>query len=213
MAWSPLTNATAVSNPGVAATTGAIDTTGATLIILAVTHAAAGGTAVITDSQSNSWTALTAQDDGSGGRLQFFYKINPSTSATHTFTAGAQAAFGFAMIVASFKGTTTFTSENGANSGSFTGNITTTSDGQLVVGAGCATVGNGAFLSTVTAALGGNVAKITVSGGNHLSLGMCYAYAFASGSVVGMTFTDAGLDAVIAAFTATGSSGGSYGFA
>lgn len=65
-----------------------ISTTGATLLV------AVNGTNAAscpTDSQSNTWTAITnASGGGFGGTSQICYVNNPSTSGSHTFTcAGA----------------------------------------------------------------------------------------------------------------------------
>ena len=62
----------------------AINTTGATLIVIAVAQYTITDTPNITDSASNTWTKLTAYGNNSG--LLLAYTTTPVTSATHTFT-------------------------------------------------------------------------------------------------------------------------------
>lgn len=68
-------------------TTGAYDTTGATLLAVAVSYN--GTTApTITDSKSNSWTAGTKQSQSTTFSVQWFYCLDPtSVGSSHTFTA------------------------------------------------------------------------------------------------------------------------------
>lgn len=85
MAYSILTNKVAQSTDSVNVTSSAIDTTGASLLIL---YSARQGIGVptITDSAGNSWQALTTF--GAARHVsQFFFCEKPITSATHTFTS------------------------------------------------------------------------------------------------------------------------------
>jgi hypothetical protein len=65
-------------------TTPAIDTTGATLIIIAAADDVAPS--VPTDSAGNTWTPLTLWDQGTTMLVRLFYCVNPTTSTSHTFT-------------------------------------------------------------------------------------------------------------------------------
>ena len=67
------------------ATTAAMDTTGASIIILGVVYQAT--LTGPSDSQSNTWTPLTLYDNGSQA-LRIFYSVSPTTDAAHTFTIG-----------------------------------------------------------------------------------------------------------------------------
>lgn len=69
----------------VTATTGAIDTTGATILVAGVSWFGGGGVGVVTDSKGNVWTPLTAQASGNFN-FQFFYAANPTVGSGHTFT-------------------------------------------------------------------------------------------------------------------------------
>lgn len=67
-------------------TTGNNDTTGIAgsgIIMVSVTRS---GAATLSDSQSNTWTLVTSETSISGVTNELFVCINPSTSATHTFT-------------------------------------------------------------------------------------------------------------------------------
>lgn len=94
-----LSAATLISQAfGYTATTPAINTTGATLIVIHSARSAANPQTP-TDSAGNTWTPLSVVI---GGTLynQFFYRVNPTTSATHTFTPGASSV----ICVAAFSG-------------------------------------------------------------------------------------------------------------
>lgn len=73
---------------GAAVTTSGIDTTGATLITLAVTWYSGATAPTITDSKGNTWTALTAQIGGGGDSVgvRWYYVVNPIVGSGHTFT-------------------------------------------------------------------------------------------------------------------------------
>lgn len=81
-------------------TSAAIDTTGATLIVIALINVFAPD--AVADSQVNTWVPLTGIFPGSSRVLQAFYCIAPSTSAAHTFSGGNAAA---AIAVAAFSNT------------------------------------------------------------------------------------------------------------
>lgn len=63
--------------------TPSIDTTGAALIIVAVCRANNSGT--VSDSEGNTWTLLDMRTQGTFS-TEWYYTINPTTSATHTFS-------------------------------------------------------------------------------------------------------------------------------
>lgn len=64
-------------------TTPAINTTGATLIILSTTYSSS---ATVSDSKGNTWTGLTTKTTGGGATAQLFYCLSPTTDSAHTFT-------------------------------------------------------------------------------------------------------------------------------
>jgi len=142
-------------------TSSAIDTTGANLLICLLSNMV--GT-TITDSKSNTWTALTLYS-GTGPDIKFLYAKNATTGTGHTFTTPNwdQA------VVAAFSGADTsapFDQENGQNQGAgitTPGSITPTANGALVVAgiasinfAGTATVDSSMSIIDQAASVGGN---------------------------------------------------------
>ena len=67
------------------ATSGSIDTTGATILIANV-WGGFGGSGVLTDSKSNTWTALTLRSQGGSIEQKLYYAVNPTVGSGHTFT-------------------------------------------------------------------------------------------------------------------------------
>ena len=114
---------TGVNNPGLIShtlaqstngnnvTTGAINTTNASvLFVLAAVDSTSSE--VITDSASNTWTART--DFGAGtNHVRLFYCINPTTSASHTFTCTI-ASGKPSIAVAAFSNVSSYDTEVGA---------------------------------------------------------------------------------------------------
>lgn len=80
-----LTHTGAGSTDGYTVTTSGIDTTGASLLIVAATSSYAQK---ISDSNGNTWTATNRiGGDGQGGNIQIFYCANPTVGTGHTFTS------------------------------------------------------------------------------------------------------------------------------
>lgn len=122
------------------ATTGAIDTTGANLIVIGVAGFTFGQpTGTPTDSESNTWLPLSSYENGGVINAQIFYAYNPTTSASHTFTASGF--FGtYSVAVQAWNGSASspFDQENG--NGGFAGgstlapgSVTPSTNDQLVV--------------------------------------------------------------------------------
>lgn len=84
---------TSSSNTGSATTSGAIDTTGATLIILQG-NSAGSDPVTPSDSAGNTWTQGVLFN-GTGHRISIWYCASPTTSATHTFTTHGTAPANF----------------------------------------------------------------------------------------------------------------------
>lgn len=121
MAISIVVTATAGSATGTNVTTGAVDTTGATgLVLIASTYAGGGAVDSISDSKGNTWTALTPQAT-SFPRVTIYYSIPTSVGSGHTFTNTVTAGFP-SLAVYALAGThaTTFydSVQSGANSNS-----------------------------------------------------------------------------------------------
>lgn len=144
------------SATGASVTTAAIDTTGATLlVVLACGYAHDPG--AVSDNKSNTWQALT-EHDGTHARLKLFYCYNPTVGTGHTFTLGSSS---YPTIFATaWSGTLTtsavFDSESGAgatdNTHSTPGSLTPGVSGEL-------------FITGVTAAWSDSLAFAASPGG------------------------------------------------
>lgn len=129
---------TKVGGDGVA--TPAINTTGATLIVVVTGRYAGGGVITsVTDSKGNTYVALTDYVIGGGDGVQVYYCKNPIVGAGHTVTVNAPSTFP-SISVAAFNLTDTTANadqENGATNVSSatlaTGSVTPSTDNQLIV--------------------------------------------------------------------------------
>ncbi len=116
------------------ALTSAIDTTGATLLVVAITRfqGDAPNPENLSDSKGNTWHRLTSIR-GSTSAVCLFYAESPTVGSGHTFTF-TDASFG-SLTVAAFSGallTSPFDQENGA-AATQPGSITPGEDNELVV--------------------------------------------------------------------------------
>ncbi len=96
------------------ATTSAIDTTGATLLVAAACRSNTGGT--MSDSKGNTWTALTTfQSGASAPFITPYYCVNPTVGSGHTFSYTTSTLFP-ALAVIAFSGAGAFDSgQTGSN--------------------------------------------------------------------------------------------------
>lgn len=122
-------------------TTGALDTTGADLIVIAISGLNTSATP--TDSETNTWQALTHQDNYGN---QLWYCLNPTTDAAHTFTFSETASYPV-ISVACYSGVDSYDQESGANTATTgttyqPGSITPSKNNALFVTSGC-TYGGG----------------------------------------------------------------------
>lgn len=141
MDWSHIASvAVGSSNGGNSATTAAINTTAANLL-LAVLNTYRGATpASFSDSKGNTWVQLTFEDGVDlAGIVSIYYCVNPtSVGSGHTFTASGTGSF-CALAVTAYSGSHTapFNQENGNSNAGLTtiqpGSITTTEDNELVI--------------------------------------------------------------------------------
>lgn len=119
------------------ATTGAINTTGASLIVVGLSRQASTAD-VVSDSAGNTWTKLTESlATGAVGSV-LYYALAPITSATHTFTVGSTNVG--VISVAAFSGIQTiagFDQQNGnsntTGSTLATGSVTPLQNGELLI--------------------------------------------------------------------------------
>jgi hypothetical protein len=214
-AGAPVTLLTHVLNDGNGSglATPPIDTSGATLLVLAECTFSSGTPKLPGDSAGNTWQALNAYGSPSaGGEVRVFYSYGPKTSASHVFT-DPDSDYN-AMAVLAFSGTLTgpnvFDSATGTyeTSGATVqpGNLTPTQLGELVVSFACsgdthatsATIDSG---FTLVQFLSGNA-----NGSNSEDLGAAYEVATSLASVnPTWTFSgDTNINSAMATFKAAG---------
>lgn len=135
-------------------TTGAIDTSGADILIAYIAEIESATDATLTDSKTNTWAQLTERKDAGVSLLgRMFYAKNATVGSGHTFTVtssnGAPA-----ICVAAFSGshlTAPLDQQNGvvdvdAGLSNITGSITPSEDNCLVI-TGLGFTGNSATIT------------------------------------------------------------------
>lgn len=91
---------------GTAGPTAAIDTTGATLLVVATAYSTSfSGITGVSDSKSNTWTALTEYKNGTTSTSRLFYCSNPTVGTGHTFSTVGGFSNTPAIAVQAWKGT------------------------------------------------------------------------------------------------------------
>ena len=127
------------SPTGGTVTTDAIDTSGANLLVIAITdYSSASST--LSDSKTNTWSALTAQT-GNYVRTQMYYVVNPTVGSGHTFTATSVGTSYPSVFVVAFTGAASspLDTQNGNGSTSAvslaTGSITPAQNDELIMSA------------------------------------------------------------------------------
>jgi hypothetical protein len=151
-------------------TTSAINTTGATLFVIAISDFDGVGYTV-SDSQSNTWDTTPSTYTVTGGffQLEFQFAIVTATNASHTFSATCSGCYPSVCVIA-FSGTHATTvwdgKENGSEGAASTrqpGSITPTQDNAVVVSAlalpyediGTITISGGGFSAVEGQVVGG----------------------------------------------------------
>lgn len=162
--------ASVTATPGASGgSTAAIDTTGATLLVISCACYDPGGSPPVTDNKGNTWFPLTKRALGVTA-VQQFYAKNPTVGSGHVFTFGPYSnAYIFVSVLAYSGADTTapFDVENGATTAAAapltTGSITPSVNGALIVsawsgmlGATGPTVGTGLTLRHWANPAGGN---------------------------------------------------------
>ncbi len=118
-------------------TTDAMNTTSANLIVIALGQYEGAALAAITDSAAgNTWTPLTTYVDHSGVNVEvtLFYCINPTTSATHTFTQTRTSGFASLCAAAFSCPNATITVDQTSGSGGASSSLTTLAPGSITPG-------------------------------------------------------------------------------
>ncbi len=158
------------------ATTDAVDTSGANLIVL-VTTAGAGATLTVSDSKSNTWQHLTNTNDGGfSTKCQIHYCVSPTVGSGHTFSVAGTGSYANIVFQAwSGSHASPFDLEaggatNGATASAGSG-ITPSQDNELVI-FGC----SGASTSTFDSINGGFTITNShpLAGSQHYGAAMAY---------------------------------------
>lgn len=208
MAWTKLTEVSAGSSDGSTVTTGAIDTTGATFLIAVVSGF--GTAPTLSDSKSNSWTALTERGLGSAAE-KLFYVVSGTVGSGHTFTANNNFP-SVAVIAFSGSHASPFDAETGAGGSSSTlqpGSITPAEDNELLVtglswnNANAASINGGFSIAT----------QVAIAGGQHLAVAIAYLIQTTAAAANPTWTVTSGNDLAtgMAAFKAAAAGGGSGG--
>lgn len=130
-----LVSSSSFTGPG-GATSPAINTTGASLLFVSLSwYPGFDPAPVVTDSKSNTWTALTLRN-GIQAAHRFYYVISPTVGASHTVAVSGTNIY-CSGTFAAFGGVATFYVENGATATSgtslATGSVTPAVNGSLIV--------------------------------------------------------------------------------
>lgn len=140
---------------GASPTTTAIDTTGADLLIIAAAHASWGSVGTVSDSKSNTWTALTTRNSDAGS-IRLLYCQNPTVGSGHTFTTTGT----FSSIGAvGFSGSTSSPFDTGRESGAAVNAGTSVQPGSITPSV------DGALIISVTSFANEGVTSLTINSG------------------------------------------------
>ena len=132
MAITLIASVSAAPGAGGGATT-AIDTTGATLIVVSIADYSLASAGTVTDSKGNTYTPLSSRQQGAA-RHRFWYCLAPTVGTGHTFTRSVAASYP-AIVVFAFAGVASYESQSGAtgNQPLVSGSLTPSANGALVV--------------------------------------------------------------------------------
>lgn len=155
-------------------TTSAIDTSGASLLVVMIGVNISTGS--ISDSKSNTWSALTyAQNAGGVNSGKIYYVQNPTVGSGHTFTFGGTAPSGEVLAFSGAKTSGVFdadhaTSDISSSSVQDSAGVTPSEDNELVIAG--VTLGG----SAVSSINGGFATPVAVAfqGGDHYGSGISY---------------------------------------
>ena len=155
------------SAPGTTVTTSSVDTTGANLLVVAVSYYGSANDPTLSDSKGNTWTGLTAREsNGTSPAVRLYWCKPTSVGSGHTFTA-AQAGSFPVVSMSAFSGAATspYDQESGTavatGSTSYQPGSITPSENNCVLVTGVATAGtshsvNSSFNATATDNLASN---------------------------------------------------------
>jgi hypothetical protein len=135
MSFALVTNTSVVGHRDI--TSPAIDTTGTNLIVVSDSRYQEEY-ALLSDSKSNTWTALTLRASGSV-KCRLYYCLNPTVGSGHTFSADSDYHVISVLAFSGAHATSSFENENGAGAASGTslqtGSLTPAENNELLVAA------------------------------------------------------------------------------
>jgi hypothetical protein len=120
-----LVHAAAAAAGSIGVSTTAVDTTGATLFVVGMQNISTDDTGLLIDSASNTWVLKPSLVCASSRFVQMAYCINPTTSATHTFSISGANSF-YPVIVVGAWSNTPAASFDAVTAGNFVSTPTTT---------------------------------------------------------------------------------------
>jgi hypothetical protein len=220
MAFSLVANTSASSSNRNGFTSGAIDTSGADFIVIALADLDFFTVGSLTDSKGNTWNALTRLEASSGDPgLRLYYAVAPTVGSGHTFTWTGNFTDA-AMAVAAFSGanvSSPFDQQNGtAPTASPTspqpGSITPSEDNELIIAALCWGVAESGSVSVNSSMTIAN--QVDAASPNHNGVALAYLVQ-TSLAAINPTWTSAIAQpktAVIASFKVSGGGGGGGAF-
>lgn len=202
-------------------TTGAIDTTGADLLIAYVSERESVGDTVLSDSKGNTWAALTEQKDVATASLRgvMYYCKSPTVGAGHTFTVTDSSGGGVASVaVAAFSGshlTAPLDQQNGkvdidAGLANTTNGVTPSENNELTI-SGLAFSPNSATIAVNTGEAGWTITNQVDCTVNHKGVALAYKIqgALAATDPTWSYSTNEYAATTIASFKISGGGGGS----
>jgi hypothetical protein len=145
-----------------AATSAGINTTGATLLVIAQSGQ---DDIAPTDSRSNTWTACTNEVAGGfGNDTRTYFAVNPTVGSGHTFTPGGTLA---SIVASAWSGANTSSPKDQESTGTDAlnpqpGSVTPTEDNEVIIvnfggiHSGACTIDGGFTIAQQGAVLGGN---------------------------------------------------------
>jgi len=162
-----LASISAYSSTGHDITTGSINSSGATLLIVALADRATGSH-TISDSKGNTWTALTGRTGGSLSQQTLYYCLSPTVGSGHTFSSTCGAASYPALAVTAWNGVSGFDKSAGASSTTQAGSITPAQNNSLIIFHATA------LTDAVSVSSGFTLHQNIVQHGNNYTIGLSY---------------------------------------
>jgi len=144
-----IANVAVGSTDNTTATTAPVNTSGASLLVLALASYQGVALPTISDSKGNVWISLTTYELAGDTRSKFYYVRNPIVGSGHTFTAALGSSFPAIAVLAwsDIAQTPPFDVENGGSATAAvslaTGSVTPKDNNVLVVAAVCSQATNG----------------------------------------------------------------------